>query len=286
MKSRYEHRTRYYLPRRTYTVIRVDGKNFHRYTRDLTKPFDDELLVDLTLACVDLCDYAQGARLGYVQSDEISLILTDFTTPQTDAWFDGNVQKLASVAASRVTAYFNRRRDGELATFDARVFTIPEPIEVHNYLVWRQHDAVRNSISMAARAYASHGECVGKSSAELQELLFTRHNVNWNDYDPRFKRGVVVYPETMIYNAEWIDGEGARCVDENVERRVWRFNATPIFTSTPTFVGHYVSHPTRLPIGNDDEASDHPIHAPTSQGRTTDADHYDSPSTRETHPRT
>lgn len=33
MKAQYEDRTRVILPRRTYTLVRVDGKAFHTFTR-------------------------------------------------------------------------------------------------------------------------------------------------------------------------------------------------------------------------------------------------------------
>ena len=39
MKEQYEFRTRYFLPRRTYSIIRLDGKAFHSYTRKLKRPF-------------------------------------------------------------------------------------------------------------------------------------------------------------------------------------------------------------------------------------------------------
>ena len=201
MKSQYEDRTRYALPRRTYTLIRCDGKAFHTFTRGCEKPFDYHLSEAMATATEALCRHAQGAQFGYTQSDEISVLLTDFADIHTDAWFDGNLQKIASVSASIVTAAFNAAGvSAAMALFDARVFTISDPIEVENYFIWRQQDATRNSIQGLAQAHFSHRELQGVSNAEVQNRLFTEKGVNWNDLSVIHKRGVVVGKDA---NADW-----------------------------------------------------------------------------------
>lgn len=204
MKAQYEDRSRYYLPRRTYTIIRVDGKSFHTYTKALARPYDIGLMRAMDSTAYSLCEEIQGARLAFIQSDEISILLTDFEKITTSAWFDGNVQKMASVAASLATGFFNLKimcyapkNDLGTAFFDARVFCIPDPIEVANYFLWRQLDATRNSISMAAQAHYSHKELHGKSASDMQEMLF-RKGINWNNYPARSKRGgaVIRKPQT------------------------------------------------------------------------------------------
>lgn len=197
MKRQYEDRTRYFLPRRTYTIVRVDGKAFHSFTRGCDRPFDTRLMAAMDGAALDLCSAMQGAGFAYVQSDEISVLLTDFERTATDAWFDGNLQKIVSVAASIATARFNARWRGETsAMFDARAFTIPDPVEVENYFVWRQQDATRNSIQMVAHVLYSDRELHGKNVNEQQEMIFAR-GINWNDYPVRCKRGrVIAYRET------------------------------------------------------------------------------------------
>lgn len=200
MKEQYENRTRYSLPRRTYTIVRVDGKAFHSYTRGFRRPFDFNFMFYMDMTAQELCRSMQGSQVAYVQSDEISVLLTDFDKPTTDAWFDGNLQKIVSVAASVATGEFGKwaRADGHTQTahFDARAFTIPDPIELENYFIWRQQDATRNSIQMAADALYSHRELHGKNTSEMQEMLFAK-GINWNDYPAGFKRGrVVAYRET------------------------------------------------------------------------------------------
>ena len=133
--------------------------------------------------------------MAYTQSDEISLLLTDFETITTEAWFDGQVQKMVSVAASIATAKFNNVMHrlhivplDKLAFFDARAFTIPDSIEVENYFIWRQKDAMRNSLQMHAQSLYSHKELNGKSQANMHEMIHDKGE-NWNDLQEGFKRG-------------------------------------------------------------------------------------------------
>ena len=110
MKDQYENRTRYLIPRRTYTILRLDGKAFHTYTKGLNRPFDSSLIQDMNDAVIAMIGEIQGAVFAYTQSDEISVLLTDFEKESINAWFDGNIQKIASVSASMITAEFNRLR--------------------------------------------------------------------------------------------------------------------------------------------------------------------------------
>lgn len=223
LKTDFENRTRYYLPRRVFTVLRLDGRAFHVYTRDLARPFDERFHDDLVATATFLCEQVQGARLAYVQSDEVSLVLSDREGPTTQAWFAGNLQKVVSVGASLLTARFNELRPGRLATFDARAFTVPDVETVLDYLDWRQRDATRNSIHAAARAYASHADCHGKTSNQLQELLWSRYDVNWNEYPPAQKRGTFVHWDRVRGDVEYVDRRtGEPAVARDVVRRVWR----------------------------------------------------------------
>lgn len=191
MKANYEDRSRHTLLRRTYTVIRIDGKAFHTYTRGLVRPFDEKLIIDMNATAAFLCKSIQGSQFAFVQSDEISILLTDFDQLQTDAWFDGNIQKMCSVSASLATGVFNERRPGKLAFFDSRVFQLPCKSEVENYFIWRQQDTVRNSISSVAQSLYSHKQLEGKSTNEQQEMIFQK-GTNWNDFDSDLKRGRLI----------------------------------------------------------------------------------------------
>lgn len=208
MKEQYEQRTRTWLPRRTYTIIRLDGKAFHTFTRGMERPYDKKFMNMMDVTAKFLLNEIQGAKLAYVQSDEISLLLTDFDKITTNAWFDGQVQKIVSVAASMATGKFNQEILGQiisepdldiadtmftmasqpLAFFDARVFTIPDPVEVENYFIWRQKDAIRNSISMHAQSLYSHKELHGKSQEDMLKMIEEKGE-RWEMNDLGFQYG-------------------------------------------------------------------------------------------------
>lgn len=217
MKGQYEERSRSFLTRRNYTIVRLDGKAFHTYTRGLNRPYDIPLQEDMLETTRYLLDNLQGSVFGYCQSDEISLLFQDFKKDTTCALYDGNVQKITSVSASLATGIFNqlrlKRGIAKLAFFDSRVFTIPDPIEVENYFIWRQKDATRNSISMAAQSVYSHKELHQKGQSDMQELLFQK-GINWNDYPASFKRG-----QSLVKN-----------------ERNWDAPETPIFTQDRSFL--------------------------------------------------
>lgn len=242
IKAQYEDRMRIKLPRRSYTIIRIDGKAFHSYTKGLDSPFDMGFMEDMNLTAAYLCKSIMGAKFAFVQSDEISILLTDFETIATEAWFDGNVQKMCSVSASMTTAGFNRFRsvryltdlvEGKIfgsldeikdhpyfglplkwAEFDSRVFQIPDRTEVENYFIWRQNDTVRNSISSVAQTLYSHKELEGKNTNEQQEMIFQR-GTNWNDYPVQCKRGRLIVRETYDHGG--------------TERSKWVTNDPPTF---------------------------------------------------------
>lgn len=219
MKEYYEQIPKTKLMRRTPVAIRIDGKAFHTFTRGFKKPFDDVLIKTMQDTTKYLCENIQGCVCGYCQSDEITLILVDYKKLTTSAWFDYEVQKMCSIAASMATMAFNKFFEKELnkwwfskdtiysaeseklyttytqafekgAMFDARCFNIPKE-EVCNLLYWRQLDATRNSIQMVGQANFSHKELNGKSCNKIQDMLFTQKGINWNDYPIVYKRGTL-----------------------------------------------------------------------------------------------
>lgn len=225
MKEFYEDRTRIFLPRRTFTIIRIDGKAFHTYTKGLERPFDMQLVKDMDETACYLCKNIQGVKFAFVQSDEISILLTDFEKTTTDAWFDGNIQKMASISASLATAKFNELRPGKLALFDSRVFTIPSAIEVENYFIWRQQDTVRNSISSVAQSLFSHKELERKNADQQQEMCFQK-GVNWNDFNVILKRGRLIVKEEYK--------------KEDAIRSRWTTINPPIFTQERNILANLV----------------------------------------------
>lgn len=219
MKGNYENRTRFYLTRRTPVIIRLDGKAFHTLTRHCDKPFDANFIDAMKETARYLCENIQGCKLGYVQSDEISLLLTDFDLLTTDAWFDHNLQKMCSVSASMATVMFNKIwqvcHENTLALFDSRCFNIPKE-EVANYFVWRQKDWIRNSVQMLAQAYFSHKELHKKKVPDMHEMLYTK-GVNWANLSPHLKNGttfIKMVDGGWLEDSRFIASEGRVVIEQ------------------------------------------------------------------------
>lgn len=240
--KKYEGVSRIYLPQRSYIITRIDGKAFHTYTKGFKRPFDDDLMEDMDDTAKYLCKNIMGVKLAFVQSDEISLVLTDFEKIGTEAWFDNNIQKMCSISASMATNKFNQLRlcrkinsvtpfsedilmKFKMAEFDSRVFQIPQRIEVMNYLLWRQQDTTRNSIQSVAQSLYSPKELNGKNTSQLQEMIFQK-GINWNDYDAKYKRGRVIVKQEIVKN--------------NTTRNVWNMVEPPIFTQDKEFLENLI----------------------------------------------
>jgi len=221
------------LPRRTFTICRVDIRAAHSLLRDAERPYDAQFMADMDATAEALCKEISGAVLAYTQSDEISVLYTDFGSAGTQPWFGGVTAKQVSIAAATATAELNARRPGKRALFDARVFTLADPVEVANYFIWRQRDAVRNSISMAAQARFSHRELHQVNTGRMQEMLWSEHGINWNDYPDGFKRGRTTVKCSGTKEVEWFDKREQRTVQTTAYRSWWETAGAPHFTTEP-----------------------------------------------------
>ena len=265
--KQYENVTRHYLTRKMPVIIRLDGKAFHSFTRGFKKPFDEIMVKSMQETMKYLCENIQGCVLGYTQSDEITLVLVDYKTRESDAWFDNNIQKMVSISASMATLAFNRIFQSEInqyeldwkcsltpqsvsiqeahtkrvntlkqsarkgAMFDSRVFTLPKE-EVVNCLIWRQQDATRNSIQSVGQANFSQKELHEKKCNDIQDMLMLEKNINWNNYPTHLKRGSCCIKRTFKIN-EGTDKETVRnkwVIDEEI----------PIFTQDKDYVNRLV----------------------------------------------
>lgn len=253
------------LMRRNPVIIRIDGKAFHTFTRGFQRPFDNILIESMQETMKYLCENIQGCKLGYCQSDEISLLLTDYENINTAAWFDYEVQKMCSITASMATLAFNRAFKDEVeyvigwaeaeslamyhaqveltkphikalekgAMFDARVFSIPKD-EACNYFIWRQQDATRNSIQMVGQANFSHKELQKKSCDKIQDMLMLEKGINWNDFPTVQKRGSCC-TKTGVHTV--VDMK----TGEQKERFVWEIDKEiPIFTQDRNYIERWI----------------------------------------------
>lgn len=245
IKGDYESRSALSLTRKIPVIIRCDGKAFSSLTRGLTKPYCRMFAECMWAAAKYACENIQGARLAYVQSDEISILVTDYEKQESEAWFDYKLQKMVSVSASMVTAAFGREhgkhfpQSQALPVFDARAFSTPIH-EVCNYFIWRQQDCTRNSINCLAQANFHHKQLHGLSCDQLQELLFQEKQINWNDCPVEQKRGVCIRKVKREVEA----------VDPRTGEKSWTIRSSwevdydiPVFTQNRSYVTDLVLPP-------------------------------------------
>lgn len=182
--------------------VRIDGKSFHTYTKRMDKPFQQSLS-DAMIATMNFLVEKTNARLGYTQSDEISLVFFK-TDDKQEAFFGGRIQKLTSVLASMATAKFNQEawakipgKKDDFAYFDCRVWNTPTLKDAAEVFIWRQEDAIKNAISMAGYAHFSHKELEEKSSRVKIEMLAEK-GIVWDDYPEFFKSGTYAKKRLVV----------------------------------------------------------------------------------------
>ena len=223
-------KTMYEIPCRSYLpagmggyVIRLDGVNFHNYTKEMKKPFDDLFMNAMMTTTYNLCQKIPNIHYAYSASDEISLYFyNDGTEPM---WQKGRIDKICSISASWATYYFNeamRETCEKLVKWGKAYNTFIDVQDYNSYLgiylqpvvfdsrcyclgphseedrVWRQNDCTKNSILSLAYNYYSHVDLLGLNTNQIQNKLYTEKNVNWNNLEPYYKRGFCV--------EKWQDG--------------------------------------------------------------------------------
>jgi tRNA(His) 5'-end guanylyltransferase len=253
----YENISRIYFTRRTPLILRIDGRSFHTFTKGFEKPHDIILKDSMSKTAQFLCENIQGVKIAYIQSDEISLLLTDYDDIKTDAWFGKNLQKTVSLSASIATLGFNKSyrevirnlSDGfflqeddqkkrnmyekklDTATFDSRAFILPKE-EVINYFIWRQNDATRNAIQGLGQKHFSHKDIQKINTSEMQEKLFSEKGINFNDEVTWFKRGWTIVKKQF--------GEKSPDGKEWTRNRWVEDNEMPILTHDRTYIEKFI----------------------------------------------
>ena len=253
----YESVSKTRLTRRTPVIIRLDGKAFHTFTKGFQKPFDDLFIKTMQDTMLHLCKNIQNCVFGYTQSDEITLVMVDYKNIGTSSWFDNEIQKIVSTSAAMATAYFNKRFADNFvtlfpdncdsisqkiidvyrlrinsanATFDSRCFNVPRE-EVNNCLVWRQQDAIRNSVQMLGRYKYSDKQLFKKSCETIKEMLCKDYDIKWSELSSVKQRGSCA----VRRNFTTIQG------DEEIERRLWVIDERiPIFSEQPHYINNLV----------------------------------------------
>ena len=220
--------TDYRLTPNSYVIAMLDGHTFSKLVKKKYKlPFDERFMGYMNKTAEYICKKLQGVKLAYVQSDEISLLITDFDTPDTDAPFGYRICKLQSLLAGMASAKFNQLvaidmlKDGKnnyedlpfsnawddieimnLVEFDCKVWTVPGYNEAFCHFLWRQNDCTKNSKQQSAQTYLSFKELQRKNADQQIALMKERYGVDWHDYTDGEKYGRLIYRENMTFYDE------------------------------------------------------------------------------------
>ena len=234
----YRSKPEQYIPKNSYVLVMLDGRSFsQKIKKKYKRPFDDNFIKLMNDTAGYVCSQVQGAKFAYVQSDEISIFLSDADTPESTLFYDGRLVKLLSVIPSIATSYFNRHvlddkleienlsandirqivQDEPVYQFDAKVWSVPTLNDVFGWFLYRQNDCIRNSKQQAAQTYLPHNKLKKKHTDEQIQMLLEEKNIDWHTaYDDGKKFGRFVYKETEHFVRIW-QGE-----EVPYDRSVWK----------------------------------------------------------------
>lgn len=242
--EQYRNLVDYKLAPNSYVIAMVDGHSFSKMVKKrYTLPFDEKFIDLMNKTAKYVCEHLQGCKLAYTQSDEISFLITDFDTPNTDAWFGYRLCKMQSLIASYATAEFNRLRMVEIANtpcsasdmgemiasytpvvFDCKCWTVPTYNDAFAWFLYRQNDCVRNSKQQAAQTYLSSKSLNNLTTDKQIEKLKEEKGIDWHQYTNGEKYGRILYKENITMTVK----NHATGEDVMTERSKWVIKeATP-----------------------------------------------------------
>lgn len=193
-------------------MARLDGRSFSSFTANFARPYDTRLtnlMIDTTKFLVEKTQ----AVLGYTQSDEISLMWNVEEDSCSQYLFDGRFQKMTSILAAYATGYFVSHlasaipeKAGEIPLFDCRVWQVPTLMDAYSTFWWREKDAIKNSITMAASTKFSHKALHGVNG-QTKKAMLREVGIEFDDYPESFRHGTYIAPVTVqrMLTAEELD---------------------------------------------------------------------------------
>lgn len=252
-------------------IIMLDGHSFSKKVKKAFKrPFDDVFIDAMNKTAQYLCESIQGVKIAYVQSDEISILVTDYDTPMTDSYFGYRLCKIQSIAAGMASAYFTKlmigniirkkvaeadrnRKDNygntsaaedrkeidfekivdnaPLYDFDCKAWAVPNENDAYAWFLYRQIDCVRNSRQQAAQAYLSHKKLMGLSAEKQAELLKAETGIDWaTAYEQGKRYGRFIYKENEHISKILPNGEEVAFV-----RNTWQTHDADDLTKCTVF---------------------------------------------------
>lgn len=208
----YRSLTDYKVMPNCYTLVMLDGRSFSKMVKKKFElPFDDNFIDMMNETAKYICKKIQGALFAYVQSDEISILLSD----KGDTFFGGRLNKMQSIIASMAASKFNQLmmlynlkngiepndpmkivENAKLVDFDCKVWNVPTFNDAIAWFIYRQIDCIRNSKQQAAQTYLSFAQLLNQDTDKQITLLKVNKGIDWEtEYDDGKKYGRFIYKE-------------------------------------------------------------------------------------------
>jgi len=190
-------------------VIRVDGKNFSKFTKKFLKPFDDRFTKAIAWTLNDMMSEF-NISLGFCCSDEITFVIP--SKPALSGHdFGGRVHKINSLYAGKCSVYFllnilRAVKDTPNAValrehiinaapcFDSRIMEFPSGSthEICNNIYWRsRYDCYRNCVSSVARYVLGTKGTLNLKGPEMISQMDDKYQFNFkNDVHYSLQYGI------------------------------------------------------------------------------------------------
>jgi len=220
------------LPTKGYSILQLDGKAFHTWTRGLNIPFDAKFVEAMDAVAGLLAQKISNVKFAYVQSDEISLLMTDFENDKTEAYYANRIQKVVSTSAGLASAFMTREfPDKPFAVFDARFFSAPDKDAVKDWFIWRQADGIKNSVRAVGYSHFSGAELNNKNTHDVREMLL-KIDDPWERYDEGLQRGRIVTKVPEPKTVEYVHKKSGEKKTTTVDSLVWKASESAEFRKT------------------------------------------------------
>jgi tRNA(His) guanylyltransferase len=221
----------------------VNGRSFAKLTTLINKPFSNDLAQCFSAALGALMQEMDGTIFGYSHNDELVIVSRNDQTPETQPWYNNDIQKSASISASIATVQFNNYAaslDLDLIgepVFYSQVFAVPNITEAINLLVCKQQQSFFISVQLAcffelSKKFEKNNVKNMLSGATIDEkidLLKRECGINYNEYPAAFIRGIGCYRTPKIMNIDGI---------EQIKNKLTIDVELPIFTREHDFLGN------------------------------------------------
>lgn len=236
----FQHAHDHRLPLKSYAILQLDGKAFHTYTKGMERPFDDRFIQAMNEVAVSVLSVISNAKFAYVQSDEINIFVTDLGDDKTQAYFGNRINKVVSTASGTASAVMSRLYpEKQIAVLDARFFAVPNKHAVHEFFLWRQVDAIKNSVRSVAHTRFSSKQLEGKTTEDAKAMLIEA-GLDWYDFSQEKRQGRLITRKPQQKHIAYVHKRTGEHFEDDIISLEWTVEPAPSFKEDPDSIGQLI----------------------------------------------